>query len=477
MLVILQRELLKESRRSGARSLRMLTSAISLASCLFLLLTNRDAAADGRRIFYLLTFAGFAFSLIQGVWKAAGAICDEKRDGTLSLLLMTSLTPSEVLLGKFIAVGLPVIQPFLGFIPALALSGLEGGVTGAEIFRAIAVVASALVFSVATGLCVSSFSRRNERVGLVTLGVMGSISCVPLFFARGSFGFLRMLSPWTAFTAISDTHYGMNPADFWLALLTLQYFTIALLITAVFFLPRRWESRSDVTLRRGRSLIPKFTPEERGAILDRSPAAWLAIRDGRDWDRQIPFLLLLALSAGAATILTDPRHAFIALMVAAIILLVRLAAEASSPLCNARRSGAMEMMLCTPLEPYSLVVGLNAALWRQFAAPFAIVLAGGFFYFMRDDEEFSGMGKFILLGAQFGIWTVSLGSLGVFVSLLESSPASALFQTILIGIVTAGLLSIVSGPFPFLLLLGLSGNRLASNQLSVLLKRPSNVAR
>src|SRR4051812_27098874 len=160
--LILQRELRREARQPRAAAGRFICSVIGFVAGLFLLLSRSGGGADGRRIFEWLTFIGFAFCFIAGVRVAAGTIADEKRDGTLPLLFLPALKPSEIVVGKFFAVAIPLIQPFLAFIPALAITVLHGGVTGSEVLRAIAVVASSLVLSIAAGLCVSSFSRRNE---------------------------------------------------------------------------------------------------------------------------------------------------------------------------------------------------------------------------------------------------------------------------------------------------------------------------
>src|SRR5438552_3364893 len=118
MLVILQRELVREARRRDAFWTRMATSALGFVVCLFLLFAM-GSAADGRRIFFVLSFAAFGFCLIQGLRVAAGAIADEKRDGTLPLLLLTPFRPTGLVIGKFLAVGIPLVQPCFAFTPVL----------------------------------------------------------------------------------------------------------------------------------------------------------------------------------------------------------------------------------------------------------------------------------------------------------------------------------------------------------------------
>src|ERR1041385_3750692 len=187
MQLILQRELRREARRFRAMAVRFAWSVIGFVAALFLLFSSTGGAGDGRRVFDILTFLGFAFCIIAGIRVAAGTIADEKRDGTLPLLILTGLRPREIMIGKFFAVAIPLIQPLLAFIPALAITVLHGGVTGIEVLRAIIVIASSLILSISTGLCVSSFSRRNEHAGRSTFVLLAVMLGAPLLFAQGKF--------------------------------------------------------------------------------------------------------------------------------------------------------------------------------------------------------------------------------------------------------------------------------------------------
>jgi ABC-type transport system involved in cytochrome c biogenesis permease component len=498
MQLILQRELRREARRTRAAAVRFTCSVIGFVASIFLLLSQSGGGADGQRVFQILTFLGFVFCLIAGVRVAAGTIADEKRDGTLSLLFLTQLRPSEIIGGKFFAVAIPLIQPLLAFIPALAITVLHGGVTGSEVFRAIVVIGSTLFLSIAAGLCISSFSRRNEIASRTTLGLLAALLGLPLLFADGPFSFLRLFSAWTAFQTISDEYFRLHPYDFASGTLVLQCLALTLMICAVCFLPTRWGLPIEASSRslRKRLVVAWHTFVEhafpelrdslnrlrnvqgRSAILDRNPGEWLAVREGVNYLEQVPFLIALVILAliaasGSATGPT-PTPALWAVIGSAVLLLARLASQASFPLCNMRRSGAVEMLLSTPLDPLQIVTGQVAALRKQFTIPSIIVLAGGFFYAIRaSGGPFEGVFGFLMLGFIMMVWTVSIGALGLFIGLLEKSPATAFFQTILIGIFVAGPISMLSTPFPiaFLFLLGFSGNRLTSPDLVRLLKR------
>lgn len=481
MLVVLQRELVREARRPKATQIRVLASIAGFAICLFLLFAQSGGGADGRRMFFILTFAAFWFCFIQGVRVAAGAIADEKREGTLGLLFLTDLRPSGIVLAKLFAVALPLIQPYLAFVPPLAITALHGGVTGGEILRAVTVVGATLMLSVAAGLCVSSYSRHCEHTGRWTLVVLLTIAGLPLLLVKIGFGLFRFFSPWTGFQSIADAQFQAGPQEFWISLLTLTFGIVALLSGAVFFLPLRWETTAPPAAGKRFSLkthAPRISPEQRARILDRSPGEWLAVRQGMSWIEQGPFLLLIGtLCAFAAHGPAGPRDSmpFYALIAAIVVLLIRLASQASFPLCNARRSGAVELLLSTPMDPFCLVTGQVVALKKQFTPSLAIVLAGAFFYSIDSSgDAFGGIGQFLVITLFLCTWVGSIGGLGMLVGLLEKSPSVAFFQTVFIGIFVAGFISLVFAPLPllFLFLIGFTGNRLSSDELAKMLKRP-----
>jgi hypothetical protein len=324
----------------------------------------------------------------------------------------------------------------------------------------------------------------------------------PLLLVQGKFAFVRFFSAWTAFRAIGDEYIRVHPYEFAIAPLALQCSAICLLIVAAYFLPRRWEpsvelvslritERISATLLKFVSwMFPNGMPEplkrslsreQRSEILDRSPGEWLAVREGINYLEQIPFVaglvLLGVVAVSARATGPAPTPALWALIGSAVLLLTRLASQASFPICNMRRSGVVEALLSTPLEPLSLVTGHVVALRKEFTTPITIVLASAFFYSMRaSGGAFEGVFGFLMLAFVLITWTVCIGALGLFIGLLEKSPASAFFQTIFIGVFIAGPISFFSAPFPiaFLFLLGFSGNRLASPDLVKLLKRPTH---
>src|SRR5207302_10289715 len=84
----------------------------------------------------------------------ADSISRERREGTLGILLLTRLKTYDVVLGKLCAAGTTTYYALFGFVPALAIMVLAGGVSGGELGR----TALALVNGV--------FLSRDRNVGL-----------------------------------------------------------------------------------------------------------------------------------------------------------------------------------------------------------------------------------------------------------------------------------------------------------------------
>jgi len=110
-------------------------------------------------------FAWFQFVIMCFVASTltAGAICDERRKGSLSSLLATPLTPAQIVLGKFsgrlvqliilIAAGIPLllaVRLFGGISPGFVLSATLITISTALVHASIALAASARVRSSTT---------------------------------------------------------------------------------------------------------------------------------------------------------------------------------------------------------------------------------------------------------------------------------------------------------------------------------------
>lgn len=433
MVSILHRELRIASRGERFLRLRVAIAAIAFICGLVLVLASRSST--GKSLFNTVVFLSFSFWFIQGVRRAASSISDEKRDGTLGLLFLTDLTPIGIVLGKLSSVAIPLIQPFLSFLPVLSISLLLGGITGCEVIRASLVLAGVLVYSISAGLFVSSFSRDSTQTGTATLMFLLATLIGPRMF-----GFLyapvRWLSPWTAYNTISDPGYRVSPQDFWWSLLVMNLASAAFVYGAAYFLPRRWEKESIPATPKAKSARRvRFSAERRARILDRNPGEWLAMRFSSGLDRFFTAATFaLALAAGIFQNAGQHEGAFFLFAAGVLLLLIRLCSNASYPLAEARRSGALEMLNTTPFEPKWLVQGQIVALRNQFLPLFGLLFISSFYCIMSDTAGVRLIGMLAILGAYWGFIALiasAAASLGMWMGLRSKTANKAFFSTLL----------------------------------------------
>src|SRR5687767_7605892 len=98
MRMVVQRELRAGSRRAITYWGRFLAAGVGI----FLTVQGMGATGNGKDLFYVITTAGMALCILDGIRRAAATITEEKANGTLGLLLLTPLSGAELLFGKFV---------------------------------------------------------------------------------------------------------------------------------------------------------------------------------------------------------------------------------------------------------------------------------------------------------------------------------------------------------------------------------------
>ena len=465
------------SRKPWTFRLRLIVTIIGFFISAFMV----AAMSPGAWMFQGLTFCSFFFCLLQGVRLASGSISDEKREGTLGLLFLTTLRPIDIVAGKLFAILIPLLQPLLAFLPVLAISILQGGVTGGEIVRAALVLLSVLLYSISMGLFVSAASRREEETGNATILALLAAVFIPYLFSFGFLHPLAYLSPWTAFKAIPDPGYRHAADDFAISLAVTNGLSALCLFGAAWFLPRRWEQHKAVAVEKVvRERPSQFSREEKARIMDRNPGEWLAMRYAMGRTEQWGMNLIALALVIAAAFVSNQAFQFLPVFLGFGLCLfcVRLASQASFPLANARHSGAVEMLLSTPLRPRTLVDGQKAALRKQFRLPCFILLAGSLLVFAEGNQSRGGpafgtklLGLLIMdTVLVVAIYTVAV--VGMWSGLREKSPNAAFFKTILWLLLVPGATSCFCpfiGPIVWIVLFLIANNGLSDKGLARLL--------
>jgi hypothetical protein len=132
---------------------------------------------------WLLFLATLLMSLVS-----ADSITRERREGTLGLLLLTDLTPREIVWGKMLSCGLTTFLVLLGSVPALMFPVLAGGVTGSEAALTGLGLLNTLFVVLAAGLWMSTVFRERRYAVPATLGLVGALAFGPEVLGGSYFG-------------------------------------------------------------------------------------------------------------------------------------------------------------------------------------------------------------------------------------------------------------------------------------------------
>lgn len=394
LLPVVARELRVASRRASSywgRSLAALV-ALSVFAWFFGFANHGSAQRMGQALFGITTTMAYVFASLTGVLFSADSISREKREGTLGLLFLTDLRGVDVALGKLAASSLAAIYGLLAVVPVLGICLLLGGVTGAEYFRVIAVLGCVLLTSLAIGLLASTQAQDSVRAvalafALIALWQFGA----PITLGLGELILhglgnelepLLALTPIFAFSHAFADDYQRHPVRFLGSLSMCGVLGLALAAFASWRLPRIWQvSESNVRrgfgpwLKRLRFPTPESWQRYRSAVLALHPVAWLG---GRHWLRRWLVWVWLAGAAlvylGLALLSGENEWWDLPpLMLASLFLHALLkfwaALEAPRQFFADRRSGALELLLTTPVDGPELVRGNWLTLRRQFFWP------------------------------------------------------------------------------------------------------------
>jgi len=346
-------------------------------------------------MFWAFSPVAFAYALLAGPIFTADCLSEEKREGTLGLLFLTDLKGYDVVLGKLVATSLPAAYSLLAAIPILALSFFLGGVTAGEFWRMIQVLFTTLLFSLTAGLFISAVSRNGRRAFLGTaLIILVMTACAPVgkdfstnFKGGWFFALLSVPSPLVAITLVSESRYALAAPEFGRTLFNLDMASLSLLVLASVLLPRtRQERMVGTNSANGTDQSPpgkRFTAPKRTTssqrLLEKDPALWLAGHASLSpavvsvfWI--LSFALWLVGFLELRTRSLPPQLVFLTVYFLHALVKCWVAWEASRRFAEDRRSGALELLLTTPLNDRAILMGWLLGLKRRFMGPMILLL-------------------------------------------------------------------------------------------------------
>lgn len=400
-LPIAERELRVAARRKATYRTRFWAVFIALIifawQFIYLSRGQIPAARHGKILFMGISGLAFAYCLFIGARATADCLSEEKRDGTLGLLFLTDLKGYDVVLGKLVASSLNAFYGLLAIFPILAICLLLGGVSFEQFSKTVLALVTTLFFSLAAGILVSTYNRLERLAMFFTILVILFATFAPLLLValvndwtglneKDLWPFF-LISPGFMFVLAMDsgaTNFFPNTA-FWGCLIFTLFLTISFLWRASIKLPDSWQEKGPKPLaskfksfrlpQANKAQDKKFRDE----ALEINPFFWLTLR-GREklnhaWGFVIAIIVIWFLGfLGAGRVMWDYALIFPTLLFIHAFLKIWVTSEACTRLVEDRRSGALELLLSTPLDVKEIVRGQHLALHRQFAAPFLLLI-------------------------------------------------------------------------------------------------------
>jgi ABC-type transport system involved in multi-copper enzyme maturation permease subunit len=385
-LPIVARELRVASRRQTTFIVRSAIALLGIVIGGFLMLMSAlmgPMGGKGEMVFGVVSSYTMLIALLAGVFLASDCLSEERREGTLGFLFLTDLKGYDVVLGKFAAVSLNAFYGMLAVFPVLAISFLAGGVSGGEFWRVCLALVNTLFFSVAAAMWVSALCKSSYRamaaavcllVGLLAAAAIASAlsSHVPKFGPL--LFYLGALSPLSSFHLASAANYLYQSGAYWISLAICHgaaWVFVGLASWRLSFFREKGESKVGWQRMFIRIVLGGQTAR-RSELLDVNPVLWLM-----DDSRRLRWVAWgLAVVGGGALLLTaslgNSFTAFFNTYLAwpfYFLLKLFFAIQACRFFSEARRTGALELLCCTPMTMSSIISGQWMGLRRIFLWP------------------------------------------------------------------------------------------------------------
>lgn len=447
-LPIVLRELRVRARSQGTYWFRLAVAMLATAIVTLMLMGAALSTAPGKlgaTVFAILSWMAFLFCLVEGARNTADCLSEEKRRGTLGLLFLTDLKGYDVVLGKMVATSLNSFYALLALVPPLAIPFVLGGVTAGEFWRLVLLLIITLFLSLAIGLFVSSVSRDGQRAWTTAYMLIIGLALLQPFTAR--LPAVKAITPTTGFLALRDLRYRSDAHDYWLSIGGTAALSLTLVIAASLILPRTWHERGTALTRLEQWFSRRHgRGEDRERILLGNPVVWAAQRRGT---RPLyAWLVVGAVCAGGlAVFLTGPGSSavsgtlFVAALITEFFIALWVATEACHLFPNARQSGALELLLCTPVTVKEVIEGHFTALRELFLGPVLTLitmeglLTFGQIYAARQRAVDAVAGAVLWVGGNILIFALDLHAVarfGMWMGLKSTKPGIAVTKTVVL---------------------------------------------
>ncbi len=387
-LPVVERELRVAARKRGTYWNRFGAALAAIGIGAWIMLTGAPSPTQtGVVLFHTLLGILFIYIAIAGTQATCDSLSIEKRDGTLGLLFLTDLRGYDVILGKLVSHSLAVVYGVLSVVPVLAIPFLMGGVSYGEMWRSVLVAMNLLMVSLAIGIFASALCRDGLSAAKLAVSIfivlLLAAPLLCLLTKHPPTQGMLVSSPAFGCFSINDTMYWSARTWFWFHAVWMQILTWTFLWLACRIIPRSWQDRPASTKLGMRQQIQRWfalrpTAQARAAMLDNNPYLW-RVRQKQTAVIQVWSALFLAALLWAILhpyVMTADQSVLNALALLAAHLIIKLVAsiEASRAIAEDRQSGAMELLMSTPLTSDQIIRGQGRAMYYLMAKPVGLIM-------------------------------------------------------------------------------------------------------
>lgn len=405
--------------RSGARQpwthrIRWLTATLFFVLLLWLLWVHDVLKFGGSayRVFESLSNITLVYCLLIAAARSSDAISSERREGTLGLLYLTELNSLEIVAGKVATNAVATGYGLMAIFPLMALPILMGGIQFSHFWKVVLSLLNSMWLGTAFGFAASVLcTRQFPAVGIAFSLSLSALLGIPLlswglhevFFPNPFCAGLAGFSPYYSieWADINRRTYGTN--NYWTSFLSIHLLGWTTFLWVAWRLSRSWrdaESRPALIRRltdktsRQNSGQAAWKNRFRARLLDINPFLWLGGRARFSSPLVFGILVIMVLfttlvachyagrKMGGGQLEPFIGHMFCWFILSCILQTVmgyHAAACASQRLAEDKQTGALELILCTPIGDRRIFSGLWLAYARALFAPGLLTLLCHFF--------------------------------------------------------------------------------------------------
>ena len=409
---VVQREMRETARRPLNYWLRVLGASVGVVIFWVVGLAREPDSFIGNQLF--TNIHRLVLFLICAIVPALTSDCiaRERRDGTLGLLFMTPLTASAIVLGKILAQMLRAVTLWLAVLPFLTIPFIYGGITWADVAGFLSVEVCAGMLCLAAGVLASTLTEKRAVCFVVAFLLVGLFAqelrqyeilrvrsmarksvgrnvnaAIPDSFAPEAI-LIGQSQEFFARRGFSTRMSGPMPAVWrkakWQILSENLILGFVVLVSAFRFagwrVERSWQDK--IPSARQRNLIKRYcSPLFAGWMAGRmrqtkekNPIAWL---QQYSWQARLNKWGLCLLFVLLDCYVIDANQPYnIGVMVTALLLIMAAAYTYAgvNGFLQEKRSGALELILVTPLSVKQIIFGRVWGLWKQFLPSVLVVI-------------------------------------------------------------------------------------------------------